>query len=115
MTATDNGSGTVRAEVDEPKMLQGVHRRSGHLRLNRPEAPNSLDLDIVTEVAEGFHTRRDDDSMGHTVISSGYPKASRTGGDVHVVRQAMLDGAPEQGEKFLRDEYEMSALITEFV
>ena len=114
MTATDNGSGTACTEVNEPKVLREVHGQSGHLRLNRPKALNSLDLDMVTEVVEGLRAWRDDDSVNHIVVSSGHPKAFCAGGDVRAVRQAVLDGVPEQGEKFFRDEYEMNAMIAEF-
>lgn len=114
MTATDNGSGIARTEGDEPKVVRDVRGRSGHLRLNRPKALNSLDLDMVTEVVEGLRAWRDDDSVDHIVVSSGHPKAFCAGGDVRAVRQAVLDGVPEQGEKFFRDEYEMNALIADF-
>jgi enoyl-CoA hydratase len=109
MTVTNNAHGTT-----DVKVVREVSGRSGHLRLNRPKALNSLDVDMVADIVEGLDAWLNDDAVDQIVISSSHPKAFCAGGDVRAVRQAVLDGVPEEGEKFFRDEYEMNAKIAEF-
>lgn len=109
MAVTNSVPGTTESKVERE-----VCGRSGHLRLNRPKALNSLDVDMVADIVEGLRAWLDDDAVEQVVISSSHPKAFCAGGDVRAVRQAVLDGVPEEGEKFFRDEYEMNAMIAEF-
>lgn len=104
----------MTAYESENTVLREVRGRSGHLRLNRPKALNSLNTEMVDEIVGGLRAWLDDDSVEHLVISSDHPKAFCAGGDVRAVRQAILDGVPEKGEAFFADEYEMNALIAEF-
>lgn len=108
-----NGHGHGHGSGDST-VVHKVCGRSGHLRLNRPKALNSLNSEMVAEIVRALRAWHDDDSVDHVVISSDHPKAFCAGGDVRAVRQAILDGVPEQGERFFRAEYEMNALIAEF-
>nr|WP_120492016.1 enoyl-CoA hydratase/isomerase family protein [Corynebacterium lactis] len=114
-SATNPATNTaVDSAATQPKVLRSVTGRSGHLRLNRPKALNSLDHDMVVDITAALTDWLTDDSVDHVLVTSDHPKAFCAGGDVRSVRDSVLSGDSSDGERFFRDEYVMNALIAEF-
>lgn len=105
---------TANAANNEPKVLRSLTGRSGHLRLNRPKALNSLDHEMVVEITNALNAWLADESVDHVLITSDHPKAFCAGGDVRSVRDSVLSGDSSDGERFFEDEYVMNALIAKF-
>ena len=63
-----------------------------HLRLNRPEKLNALDMSMIAELADRCREIEHDDEI-HVVILSGNGKAFCAGGDIGAWSRMEPDGA----------------------
>lgn len=117
-TTESMDNNTVAGAHPQPEEKKTVHTyvrgAIGFLELNRPKALNSLDTEMCDIIHRALDEWREDDSIAGVVIYSNNHKAFCAGGDVRMVREAILAGKPELGDRFLQVEYEMNAAIAEF-
>ncbi|MBV7295673.1 enoyl-CoA hydratase/isomerase family protein [Corynebacterium sp. TAE3-ERU12] len=95
-------------------LISHVNGLSGRLRLNRPQALNSLHTEMVHAIADAVETWRCDDNVSQVIIDSGHPKAFCAGGDVRAIRELQLADDYAAADRFFADEYRMNAAIAEF-
>ncbi|MFC7403963.1 enoyl-CoA hydratase/isomerase family protein [Georgenia alba] len=95
---------TVRTWVDG-----GV----GRIELDRQEALNALDHDMVRRLHEVLTSWRTDEAVG-TVVVTGAGRAFCAGGDVRSARDAVLDGRHDAAERYFVDEYALNRLVAEY-
>lgn len=86
----------------------------GDLLLNRPQAMNSLSLEMIRTLAQALTAWQADPDVHAVVIRSSLPKAFCAGGDIHFFYQVAHDGL--QGgsallEDFFTEEYALNHLI----
>lgn len=99
---------------EDPKVIVSVEGSIGLLELNRPKALNSLDPDMIDLIDEALKKWKDDDSIEQVVVFSGSERAFCAGGDVRHVRESVLEGDFESGDKFFATEYIMNGDLAEF-
>ena len=86
-TASDikDNSGTSYLHFD-------VVGASGVVTLNRPDALNALNNDMVWSLYEIFTRWKNDPAVGHVVLLSSSSRAFCVGGDIRQVRESILAG-----------------------
>ena len=87
---------------------------SGVVTLNRPNALNALNNDMVWTLYEIFTRWKNDPAVGHVVLSSSSSRAFCTGGDIRQVRESILAGDIHAAEQFFQGEYLADLAIAEF-
>ncbi len=85
--------------------------RVGVIALNRPAAINALTLDMVRAIAEQLNRWRNDPNVRVVLFEGHGPKGFCSGGDVRAVREAILAGDAEEGQRFFAEEYAMNGQI----
>ncbi|GAA1365204.1 enoyl-CoA hydratase/isomerase family protein [Arthrobacter rhombi] len=101
-------------QASEPEVIVRRAGQLGHLILNRPQALNSLNHQMVQIVRATLERWRDDDDVATVLVSGAGAKGLCAGGDVVSLYRAAVDGRPEVGDAFFADEYAMNALIADF-
>lgn len=95
-------------------ILTRIQNRTGMLTLNRPQALNSLSLEMVRAMTCALLDWRDDDAVKAVLIYSNSEKAFCAGGDIRFFYQAGRK-TPQQGsaliEDFFTEEYALNRLI----
>lgn len=86
----------------------------GRLVLDRPDALNALDLEMVRLMAAALDAWRDDDAVRAVVVRSASPKAFCAGGDIRAVREAALRGDAAAVREFFATEYALNAAIAAY-
>lgn len=79
--------------------------------LNRESALNSLNLEMVEQLATQLPEWNADPDVAVVVLRGSGPKAFCAGGDVKTVCQRIRSGDLKHGEDFFRTEYEVDHLI----
>jgi enoyl-CoA hydratase len=82
--------------------------------LNRPEALNSLTLEMVRLVAGGLKKARRDDRIRLVVFSGAGQRGFCAGGDIKFMARAVKGGVPEEVLLFLEEEYRVDLSIHRF-
>ncbi|GAA4429439.1 enoyl-CoA hydratase/isomerase family protein [Georgenia halophila] len=90
-----------------------VDGRTGRIELDRPQALNALDLDMIRSLHQVLDAWRDDDTVGSVVVT-GAGRAFCAGGDVRSAREAVLDGRHDDAATFFREEYALNRTIAEY-
>lgn len=99
---------TVSADTDE--VLVRVERGVGFLTLNRPQAINSLNQNMVNVADATLSTWAGDDTVTAVVLSGAGERGLCAGGDVVAIyHSAKADGA--EARRFWFDEYRLNARI----
>lgn len=86
----------------------------GDLVLNRPQAMNSLSLEMVRTLTQTLNAWQNDADVHAVVIRSSLPKAFCAGGDIHFFHQVAhggLRGGSALLEDFFTEEYALNHLI----
>ncbi|MGN6486712.1 MAG: 3-hydroxyisobutyryl-CoA hydrolase [Devosia sp.] len=86
----------------------------GIIALNRPEAINALNFEMVRGITGTLEQWRDDDGIRAVLFEGRGPRGFCAGGDVRAARQQVLDGTPEAADAFFAAEYFMNGLIATF-
>ncbi len=86
----------------------------GWLVLDRPEALNALDLEMVTLMTGALESWRTDEDVRAVVVTSSTPKAFCAGGDIRAVREAAVRRAPGAVRAYFAAEYALNAAIAGF-
>lgn len=86
----------------------------GRLTLNRPEAINALDEDMIAEITRALVAWRDDSDVQIVLIDGAGERGMCAGGDVRRLHAQIVSGHPERSAEFFRAEYAMNAMIAEY-
>lgn len=93
------------------KVLVRREGRAGIISLNRPEAINALDLEMVLAIGAALEEFLGDTAIGLVLFEGNGPRGFCAGGDMRAVRQMVLEGDFEGPRKFFETEYAMNFLI----
>lgn len=91
-----------------------IRGRAGIISLNRPEAMNALNLDMVRAINAALDRFQDDPAILCVVVKSGHDRAFCAGGDMRRVRRLVLDGAFDEAERFFAEEYALIERISAY-
>jgi enoyl-CoA hydratase len=97
-----------------PRVLIRTEGALGRLTLNRPEAINALDEDMIAIITEALVAWREDSDVQIVLIDGEGERGMCAGGDVRRLRRQITSGHPEQSAEFFRAEYAMNAMIAEY-
>jgi enoyl-CoA hydratase len=86
----------------------------GIIALNRPEAINALNPEMIHGITRTLEQWRDDDGVRVVLFMGRGPRGFCAGGDVRLARQFVLDGRPDEADDFFAAEYFMNELIATF-
>lgn len=86
----------------------------GIIALNRPEAINALNLEMIHGITRTLEQWRDDDGIRLVLFEGRGSRGFCAGGDVRAVRQMVLDGLPEEADAYFAAEYFMNGLIATY-
>ncbi|RJG02341.1 enoyl-CoA hydratase/isomerase family protein [Noviherbaspirillum sedimenti] len=95
-------------------ILTCVQNRIGLLTLNRPQALNSLSLDMVRTITRTLLDWRDDDAVDAVLLCSNSEKAFCAGGDIRFLYQTAQQTARHGSgllDDFFTEEYALNRLI----
>jgi len=99
---------------DEPTVIARRDGRVGRLVLNRPQALNALDLEMIRACTRALAAWRDDPHVHGVVIEGAGERAFCAGGDIRALRQYELDGEHHKAETFFREEYALNLAIATY-
>ena len=88
--------------------------RIGRIRLNRPNALNALDLDMIRAIRAALETWREQPRVHAVVVDGAGDRAFCSGGDIRAVRAHSLAGEYDAIETFFREEYALNLAIAEY-
>ncbi len=97
----------------EASVIVGRQGRIGRLTLNRPDALNALDLEMIRRIALALDEWRDDPSV-HAVALDAAGRAFCAGGDIRAIRSQMLSGDHAGAERFFSEEYALNLAIARY-
>lgn len=86
----------------------------GIIALNRPEAINALNLEMIHGITRTLEQWRDDGGIRVVLFEGRGTRGFCSGGDVRAVRQLVLDGQPEEADAYFAAEYFMNGLIATY-
>lgn len=86
----------------------------GIITLNRPEAINALNRDMIDGISRALEQWRDDAGIRAVLFEGRGPRGFCSGGDVRAARDAVLSGAAEVSDAFFAAEYAMNGLIARY-
>lgn len=85
----------------------------GRITLNRPEALNALNQEMVDGLIKALLDWRGDDSVKAVIVDGAGEKGFCAGGDIRMLAESGKAGGAEAW-KFWRDEYQLNTLIFEY-
>nr|WP_201470830.1 enoyl-CoA hydratase/isomerase family protein [Microbacterium hydrocarbonoxydans] len=97
-----------------PRVLVRTEGPLGRLTLNRPEAINALDIDMIRLLADALDRWRTDSDVQIVLIDGEGERGMCAGGDVRALRAQILEGRAEETAEFFRAEYALNAMIAEY-
>lgn len=97
-----------------PQVL--AHRRGalGHLTLNRPQAINALNLEMIQLIGATLDQWRGDPELTVVLLDGAGERGLCAGGDVRAAHDAIVAGHPEIACAYFRAEYHVDAALAEF-
>lgn len=98
----------------EARVIVEETGRLGMLTLNRPEAINALDLEMVRTLSTALDGWQRDHRISRVLLRGIGARGFCAGGDVLLVRDAVRSGEPQAARDFWRKEYELNARIASF-
>ncbi|ALJ21886.1 enoyl-CoA hydratase/isomerase family protein [Microbacterium sp. No. 7] len=100
--------------IPEPAVRAERRGRLGLLTLNRPRSINALTHEMVRLTTRALREWRDDDAIETVAVVGAGDRGLCAGGDIAALHAAATSGHHERTEAFLRDEYAMNALVSEY-
>jgi enoyl-CoA hydratase len=97
--------------MPEPSVITRHDGRVGRIVLNRPNALNALNLDMIRTLTGALGIWRDDAHVHAVVIEGAGDRAFCAGGDIRSLRQHQLDGNRAPVDAFFTEEYALNRLI----
>jgi enoyl-CoA hydratase len=107
------GNGEFMTDVLEGPVLVFRQGALGRIRLNRPKALNSLNLEMVESISHALDRFADDDEVVAVLMDGAGERGLCAGGDIRAMYDAGRAGT-DDGALFLRREYELNAKIANF-
>lgn len=104
MTASDSPS----------RVLVRTEGALGRLTLDRPEAINALDLDMIRQLTSSLEEWRTDSDVQIVLIDGAGERGMCAGGDVRALHAQIVAGEAERTAEFFRAEYALNAMIAEY-
>lgn len=95
-------------------VLVSVRQTTGVLELNRPQALNSLNYEMIKLIARALEEWRHDSRITQVLITSTSAKAFCAGGDVRDAREKILEGKDEEVDRFMAEEYQLNHTIATY-
>lgn len=86
----------------------------GIIALNRPEAINALNAEMIGGITRTLEQWRDDEGIRVVLFEGRGARGFCAGGDVRAVRQMVLDGRIEEADAYFAAEYAMNGLIATY-
>jgi enoyl-CoA hydratase len=102
---TSSGSAHVVARVEGPV---------GHLTLDRPEAHNAIDVDMVRALRGVLDAWAADDEVAVVLLDGAGDRAFCAGGDIRTLYEGIAAGEPADASAFLRAEYALDLRIADY-
>ena len=96
------------------RVLHSVDHGLAHLTLNRPEALNALDLDMIDALAAALEGWRRDSEVAIVVLDGAGERGLCAGGDVRGLAEQIKAGDAEETRHFFQREYALNAMIDEY-
>ncbi len=84
------------------------------ITLDRPEAINALNREMIDAVAGTLQQCRDDPAVRLVLFEGRGPRGFCSGGDVRAVRDLVLAGRAAEADRYFAAEYAMNGLIARF-
>lgn len=84
------------------------------MTLNRPEAINALDADMIRLLTRAFEDWRTDSDVQIVMIDGEGDRGMCAGGDVRALHGQIVAGRADETAEFFRAEYALNALIAEY-
>lgn len=97
-----------------PRIETAIDGHLGVIRLNRPEAINALDREMIDGVSAALQSWRNDDAVRAVLFEAEGARGFCSGGDVRLTRTLMLEGRRDEAEAFFAAEYAMNGLISTY-
>lgn len=91
-----------------------IEERLGVITLNRPEAINALNQEMIDAIRGVLDLWATDEQVGAVLFEALGSKGFCAGGDVRAVRRAMLEGEHDVAERFFASEYAMNREIATY-
>ena len=101
-------------EPQSPLIETLVDGKLGLITLNRPQAINALNREMISAIRAQLAAWRSDDGVRAVLFEGRGDKGFCAGGDVRAAREAVLAGRPEEADAFFADEYAMNGEIANF-
>jgi enoyl-CoA hydratase len=100
--------------VDSSRVLVRSRGGLGHVTLNRPEALNALDVEMIRALTAALVGWREDPNVQIVLLDGAGERGLCAGGDVRGLYDQIVAGDPEGTGVFFREEYALNALIAEY-
>jgi enoyl-CoA hydratase len=97
-----------------PRVLVRTEGALGRLTLNRPEAINALDHDMIRQLTTALEAWRTDTDVQIVLIDGEGERGMCAGGDVRALHGQIVSGRADETAEFFRAEYTLNALIAEY-
>lgn len=101
-----------------PVLIAEVRNKVGHIVLNRPQALNALNLDLLNALDQQLRAWRDDNGVRAIVLRGAGEKAFCAGGDIRALYQSVRASQTEPNQPdpmaFFRIEYPLDQLLHEY-
>lgn len=104
----------MTASTASPRVLVRTEGALGRLTLNRPEAINALDVDMIGALTAALEDWRDDTDVQIVLIDGEGERGMCAGGDVRALYTQIVEGRADATAEFFRSEYALDAMIAEY-
>jgi enoyl-CoA hydratase len=86
----------------------------GRIVLDRPRAINALSLGMIEGITAALDGWRDDPTIGAVLVEGAGEKGFCAGGDVRAARALVVEGRPEEADRYFATEYRMNGIIASY-
>jgi enoyl-CoA hydratase len=104
----------VRVSGDADEVLFETRGRLGLITLDRPKALNALTLGMVRAMTRQLAEWAGDDRVARVAITGAGGRAFCAGGDIRLLREAVLGGRAGDALTFWREEYALNGMIRRY-
>lgn len=106
--------GPVSFPTTDPRILARREGGLGTITLDRPEAINAVDLDMITAIRGVLDAWLTDPDVQVVLFDGTGHRGFCAGGDVRRLYEAISRGRPADAEPFFRGEYSLNAFVDEY-
>ena len=97
-----------------PSILESIQNGVGEIILNRPQALNALDLDVMNRIGRTLGAWSQSADVHVVLIRGAGSKAFCAGGDLQLLHKAILEGDENLLQRFFHNEYLIDEVIGRF-